>query len=118
MKRLIMGHMVGLLIGMLATGVAVAGDVVIGTDSVSGGTVIQTSGRHPELVVPVEGAGERICWFNGQKYSKGARLQAGGDWLECTRENDYETNGSLSWRPVGAASNNTEKVQVQTIKTR
>jgi hypothetical protein len=50
-------------------------------------------------VIPA-GTGERVCWFNGQKYSKGARLKAGDEWIVCTNENDFETNGNLGWRSV------------------
>ena len=90
-----------------------AENLVVGSDSASGNTVISTGGRRTELVVPVNGVNERVCWFDGQKYSKGARIKAGSAWLVCARENDYETNGALSWRlanevPAGSGS----KIQV------
>ena len=64
-----------------------------------GQNVITTGETTTELVLPA-GVGERVCWFNGQKYSKGARMKTGDDWIECARENDYETNGNVIWRSV------------------
>ena len=64
-----------------------------------GQNVITTGETTTELVLPA-GVGERVCWFNGQKYSKGARMKSGDDWIECARENDYETNGNVIWRSV------------------
>ena len=90
-----------------------AENLVVGSDSASGNTVISTGSRRTELVVPVGGVNERVCWFDGQKYSKGARLQVGDEWLVCTRENDYETNGALSWRPVNEVPvSNGSKIQI------
>ncbi|MFC3914694.1 DUF1496 domain-containing protein [Pseudaeromonas sharmana] len=105
-----------LLAGLFSCQVSLAGQILVGTDNLNGNTVIQTSDRRANLLVPVDGAGERVCWFNGEKYSKGARLQAGSAWLECARENDYETNGALSWRPVGEAGAAAGKVTIQTGK--
>ena len=64
-----------------------------------GQNVIATGETTTELVLPA-GVGERVCWFNGQKYSKGARMKTGDEWIECARENDYETNGNVIWRSV------------------
>ena len=64
-----------------------------------GQNVITTGETTTELVLPA-GVGERVCWFNGQKYSKGARMKSGDEWIECARENDYETNGNVIWRSV------------------
>ena len=64
-----------------------------------GQNVITTGETTTELVLPA-GVGERVCWFNGQKYSKGARMKTGDEWIECARENDYETNGNVIWRSV------------------
>lgn len=52
----------------------------------------------------------RGCEFNGKKFSRGARVQMGKDWMECEREHDYETNGSLMWRPVGDAAAAQQKI--------
>lgn len=87
------------LLALLPTPLA-AETVQVGTDRASGNTIISTGGRRTEAVVPLDGTNERVCWFDGQKYSKGARLQVGDGGLVCTRENDYETNGALSWRPA------------------
>ena len=90
-----------------------AENLVVGSDSASGNTVISTGSRRTEVVVPVNGVNERVCWFDGQKYSKGARIQVGDEWLVCTRENDYETNGALSWRPANEVpASNGSKIQV------
>ncbi len=101
------------LLALLLTPPLAAETVQVGTDRASGNTIISTGGRHTDVVVPLEGTNERVCWFDGQKYSKGARLQVGNEWLVCARENDYETNGALSWRlanevPAGSGS----KIQV------
>lgn len=78
-----------------------AGEVQIGTEGSAANTVISTTARSPDLLLPVGSGCDHICWFDGHQFSKGARIKAGDAWLECSRENDYETNGALSWRPVG-----------------
>lgn len=94
----------GLCVLLLASScAAVADSVVVGSDSASGNTIISTGPRH-DVLIPVDGVAERVCWFDGQKFSKGARIKAGNEWLVCARENDYETNGALSWRSVGELS--------------
>ena len=101
------------LLALLLTPPLAAETVQVGTDRASGNTIISTGGRRTEVVVPLDGSQERVCWFDGQKYSKGARLQVGDEWLVCTRENDYETNGALSWRPVNEVPvSNGSKIQV------
>ena len=90
-----------------------AGEVQIGTDGASGNRVITTQGRSVDLILPAGSAGERICWFDGHQFSKGARIKAGDAWLECTRENDYETNGALSWRQVGEVPSSPSRGKVQ-----
>ena len=90
-----------------------AENLVVGSDSASGNTVISTGSRRTEVVVPVNGVNERVCWFDGQKYSKGARIKAGNEWLDCARENEYETNGALIWRPVTVGPTNAgNKIQI------
>lgn len=96
----------GALLWAVLSGVALAGTVSVSNDAASGNTVVESSGQ-ARVVVPVDGAGLRVCWFNGQQYSRGARLQAGKEWLECERENDNEINGALSWRPLGEARTST-----------
>ena len=90
-----------------------AENLVVGSDSASCNTVISTGSRRTEVVVPVNGVNERVCWFDGQKYSKGARIKAGNEWLVCARENEYETNGALIWRPVTEVPTNAgNKIQI------
>ena len=101
------------LLALLLTPPLAAETVQVGTDRASGNTIISTGGRHTDVVVPLEGTNERVCWFDGQKYSKGARLQVGNEWLVCARENDYETNGALSWRLANEVpTSNGSKIQV------
>ena len=101
------------LLALLLTPPLAAETVQVGTDRASGNTIISTGGRHTDVVVPLEGTNERVCWFDGQKYSKGARLQVGNEWLVCARENDYETNGALSWRPANEVpTSKGSKIQV------
>ncbi len=102
-----------LLSGLGCAMFALAGEVQIGTDHASGSTIISTQGRSPELILPVGTGAERICWFDGHQFSKGARIKAGDAWLECTRENDYETNGALSWRPVGSSNEAVTRGKIQ-----
>lgn len=112
-KRELFLLILGLGLAGTGGGSSHAGEVQIGTDGSSGKTVITTQGRSPDLILPLGAAGERICWFDGHQFSKGARIKAGDAWLECTRENDYETNGALSWRPVGEVPSQPARGKVQ-----
>lgn len=98
--------MAGQMLWAMLSGIVYADTISVGSDAASGNTVVESSGQ-ARVVVPVDGAGLRVCWFNGQQYSRGARLQAGKEWLECERENDNEINGALSWRPLGEARTST-----------
>lgn len=101
------------LLALLLTPPLAAETVQVGTDRASGNTIISTGGRRTEVVVPLDGTNERVCWFDGQKYSKGARIKAGNEWLVCARENEYETNGALIWRPVTEVPTNAgNKIQI------
>ena len=51
-----------------------------------------------ELVLPLGSLPERVCWYQDQKYSLGARIQQGDLWLECAPQNVQESNGPLVWR--------------------
>lgn len=98
---------------LLSSSSFAADSVVVGTDSASGNTIISTGPRRTDVLIPVDGAAERVCWFDGQKFSKGARIKAGDEWLVCARENDYETNGSLSWRAAAELSQQSgSKIQI------
>ena len=59
------------LLALLLTPPLAAETVQVGTDRASGNTIISTGGRRTEVVVPLDGTNERVCWFDGQKYSKG-----------------------------------------------
>jgi len=47
-----------------------------------GNSRITTAGRlSTELELPVGSLGVRVCWYRGEKYSKGARIrEAGSGW--------------------------------------
>ncbi|MFQ2212838.1 DUF1496 domain-containing protein [Aeromonas caviae] len=61
-----------------------------------------------ELVLPLGSLPERVCWYQDQKYSQGARIQQGDLWLECTPQQAMETNGPLIWREVTTPSQSGE----------
>jgi hypothetical protein len=71
-----------------------------------------------DLVLPLGALPERVCWYQDQKYSLGARIQQGDGWRECGPQNAQESNGPLAWRePVvrlptaeGAANRDTISV--------
>ncbi|XTZ63197.1 DUF1496 domain-containing protein [Aeromonas salmonicida subsp. pectinolytica] len=71
-----------------------------------------------EWVLPLGSLPERICWYQDQKYSLGARIQQGNRWLECGPQNEQETNGSLAWRlppqvtPVTRAPSDSETISL------
>ena len=46
-----------------------------------------------DLVLPLGSLPERVCWYQDQKYSLGARIQQGDLWLECGPQNEQESNG-------------------------
>lgn len=61
----------------------------------------QTPSRHSvgtDLVLPLGSLPERVCWYQDQKFSLGARIQQGDVWLECGPQNLQESNGPLAWR--------------------
>lgn len=41
---------------------------------------------------------QRVCWFQGQQYSVGARLQMAEQWFICAPEQPQELNGAVSWQ--------------------
>ncbi|WP_323972305.1 YnjH family protein [Aeromonas hydrophila] len=51
-----------------------------------------------ELVLPLGSLPERVCWYQDQRYSLGARILQGDSWLECAPQNELESNGPLAWR--------------------
>ncbi|KMY38662.1 hypothetical protein AL345_19760 [Aeromonas caviae] len=61
-----------------------------------------------ELVLPLGSLPERVCWYQDQKYSQGARIQQGELWLECAPQQAMETNGPLIWREVTTPSQSGE----------
>lgn len=82
---------------------------------------VQTPSRHSvgtELVLPLGALPERVCWYQDQKYSQGARIQQGDVWLECGLQNELEINGPLAWRepqlyqPAAEGSGNRETIRV------
>ena len=71
-----------------------------------------------ELVLPLGSLPERVCWYQDQKYSLGARIQQGDLWLECGPQNALESNGPLAWRepamygPVDEGATSRETIRV------
>jgi hypothetical protein len=71
-----------------------------------------------DLVLPLGSLPERVCWYQDQKYSLGARIQQGDVWLECGPQNVQESNGPLAWRepqvyqPAAEGSRNRETISV------
>ena len=71
-----------------------------------------------DLVLPLGSLPERVCWYQDQKYSLGARIQQGDLWLECGPQNEQESNGPLAWRepasyePVDEGAANRETIRV------
>ena len=98
---------------LVASSSFAADSVVVGTDSASGNTIISTGPRRTDVLIPVDGTAERVCWFEGHKSPQGPRTRAGEEWIDCARENDYETNGSLSWRAAAELSQQSgSKIQI------
>ncbi|WP_442878904.1 YnjH family protein [Aeromonas sp.] len=71
-----------------------------------------------DLVLPLGSLPERVCWYQDQKFSLGARIQQGDVWLECGPQNAQESNGPLAWRepqvyqPAAEGSSNRETISV------
>lgn len=71
-----------------------------------------------DLVLPIGSLPERVCWYQDQKYSQGARIQQGDVWLECGPQNAQESNGPLVWhepqlyQPAAEGSRNRETIRV------
>lgn len=71
-----------------------------------------------DLVLPLGSLPERVCWYQDQKFSLGARIQQGDVWLECGPQNEQESNGPLAWRepqvyqPAAKGSSNRETISV------
>lgn len=70
-----------------------------------------------ELVLPLGSLPERVCWYQDQKYSLGARIQQGDGWLECGPQNALESNGPLAWRESERASDVAGKVATSSTIT-
>ncbi|MFU1556127.1 YnjH family protein [Aeromonas bestiarum] len=68
-----------------------------------------------ELVLPLGSLPERVCWYQDQKYSPGARIQQGDSWLECGPQNALESNGPLAWREPERASHAADKAANSSI---
>ncbi|MEJ2764757.1 DUF1496 domain-containing protein [Photobacterium sp. MCCC 1A19761] len=54
----------------------------------------------PKVEIQPKGVDHRICWYGGKEYSQGAILIVGKTQLQCQPENQFETNGRLSWHPL------------------
>ncbi|MGY6040539.1 YnjH family protein [Aeromonas sp. AE23HZ002T15] len=91
------------------------------TSALGDPTKVQTPSRHSvgtDLVLPLGSLPERVCWYQDQKFSLGARIQQGDIWLECGPQNPQESNGPLAWRepqlyqPAAEGSSNRETITV------
>ncbi|MGL5495679.1 MAG: DUF1496 domain-containing protein [Aeromonas sobria] len=62
-----------------------------------------------ELTLDINSAAQRQCWFAGQQYSEGARIQDEGGMLECQSSDGITLNGQLGWvrLPVSRPNNDT-----------
>jgi hypothetical protein len=49
------------------------------------------------LVVADGKLGQRLCYYDDKAYTVGAVIKVDDVLIECTAENDFETNGSLKW---------------------
>ncbi|HHQ4705476.1 TPA: DUF1496 domain-containing protein [Aeromonas hydrophila] len=49
-----------------------------------------------ELVLPLGSLPERVCWYQDQKYSLGARIQQGDSWLECAPQRASDAAGKAT----------------------
>ncbi|MCD8548126.1 MAG: YnjH family protein [Aeromonadaceae bacterium] len=59
---------------------------------------------------------QRVCWFQGQQYSVGARLLMADQWFICAAEQPQELNGAVSWQTaeeMALKRQGLSKVQIQ-----
>jgi hypothetical protein len=77
--------------------------------AVAGPADVKQAQAGSELVLPLGSLPERVCWYQDQKYSLGARIQQGDSWLECGPQNELESNGPLAWREPARASHVADK---------
>ncbi len=72
----------------------------------------------PDMELSLGSLPERICWYQDQKYSPGARIQQGEVWLICAPQQRSETNGAVIWRelrmgrPAERESGNSQTIRV------
>lgn len=59
-----------------------------------------TATLSPKIEIQSKGVDHRICWYGGKEYSRGAILIVGATQLVCQAENEFETNGRLTWHPL------------------
>lgn len=52
------------------------------------------------VVVSHKNANSRVCYYDDKAYSLGAVLEISGVVIQCAEQNDFETNGALSWKEV------------------
>ncbi|MGL5949753.1 MAG: DUF1496 domain-containing protein [Aeromonas sp.] len=67
-------------------------------------TITVGAGRQPQLLLPVSDMSEAVCWHADKRYSAGARLLQGEEWLECVPVNAYQSNSPLRWQGLGEAA--------------
>lgn len=62
------------------------------------GLAANTGGQSLGVLVEPGALNQRVCWFQGQQYSVGARLQMADQWFICAAEQPQELNGAVSWQ--------------------
>ncbi|MGL6257755.1 DUF1496 domain-containing protein [Vibrio sp. WXL103] len=58
---------------------------------------VGNSANRPVVVVDNAQMSQRVCYYEGQKYSLGSIIETANRLLECQADNDFELNGALKW---------------------
>ncbi|UTV30336.1 DUF1496 domain-containing protein [Photobacterium atrarenae] len=58
----------------------------------------------PKVEIHPKGVDHRICWYGGKEYSRGSIVIVGTTQLVCQAENQFETNGRLTWHQLDKPS--------------
>jgi hypothetical protein len=52
------------------------------------------------VIVSQKNTHPRVCYYDDKAYSLGAVLEISGVVIQCAEQNDFETNGALSWKTL------------------
>ncbi|MFB9142072.1 YnjH family protein [Vibrio artabrorum] len=58
---------------------------------------ITSTPTNTAVIVSHADSKHRICYYNDKAFSIGAIIEVSGVVIQCVAENDFETNGTLSW---------------------